>query len=57
MTMEFFWRREIKPCLDFLPPDLHGGERVGFGQDGDDVDLFMQSFHELHIQRLQADSM
>lgn len=42
------------PCLDFLFLDLTWGECVCFGQDGDDVDLLMQSFHEFHIQRPKA---
>lgn len=45
---------EKKPHLDLLPPDLHGGERVGLRQDGDDVNLLMESFHEFHIQGPQT---
>jgi len=42
------------PRLDLLPPDLRGGEGVGLGQDGYDVNLLMQGFHEFHIQRPQT---
>lgn len=44
----------IQTCLDFLFLDLSGGECVCFGQDGDNVHLLMQSFHEFHIQRPEA---
>lgn len=43
-----------QPCLDFLFLDLTWGECVCFSQDGHNVNLFMQSFHKLHIQRPEA---
>lgn len=43
-----------QPCLEFLLLDLSRRECVGFGQNGDDVDLLVKSFHKLHIQRPQA---
>ena len=43
------------PPLQTIP--LFQCECVRLGDDGDDVDLAVYGLHELHIQRLQADSM
>lgn len=43
-----------QPYLDFLFLHLTRGECVSFRQDRHNVDLFMQSFHKLHIERPEA---
>ena len=46
--------RPTHPPLQTVP--LFQRECVRLGDDGDDVDLAVDGLHELHVQRLQADS-
>lgn len=45
-------RRGTYPPLQAVP--LLQRQRVGLGNDWDDVDFAVDRFHELHIQRLQT---
>lgn len=48
-------RRWVEECYPALEPlSLLQSERVGFGDDGDDVHLVVDGLHELNVQRLQA---
>lgn len=45
----------MEECYPALQPlSLLQSERVGFGDDGDDVHLVVDGLHELDVQRLQA---
>lgn len=46
-----------KPYLLFEEVSLLQGERVGLGNDGDDVDHLAEAPHEFHIQRPQAEEV